>query len=55
MFTNCLIMFSDCTVLVRALGEEVNNQDNSKVMVTEVEKVGKNCMFILDVLQSPKM
>lgn len=46
-------MFSDCIVLARALGEEANNRDNSKELVTEM--VDKNCTSISDVLQSPKM
>lgn len=55
MFANRLITFSDCIVLACALGEEANNQDDSKVMVTEMEKIGKKCTTLSDVLQSPKM
>jgi len=50
VFINCLIMVSDCVVVVRALGREANNWDNRKVIVTEMEKVGKKCTSISDVL-----
>lgn len=49
MFTNCLITSSDCIVLACAFGEEANNGDNSKVMVTKINEKDKNCTSISDV------